>query len=285
MADSFADLDGVRSIPVGGLNERVVPESIPINDLSRLIGLRQNRLGELIRYPGETRLEVDNFGASILGLFVLGEYLIIQTESNLIRAKLSEIFPEFPVVTPELFPDLYNPPGPTPPAKNPELMSYALVNYELTAGSAPGATVANTWNKVPINVEVADSANRVSISGANVITITAGAYPAFVRIDGEVCITSPASVTGVNSNQRAKLRFKNNTTAAVVAQGVNMRETTANGTNEPRQVLNATIKGRFQIAASTDFVLECYTTEATSFGRELNQGAEVYTQLEILIEE
>jgi hypothetical protein len=286
MADSFADLEGVKAIPVGGLNERTVKESIPLGDFSKLIGLRQNQVGELVRYPGEQEIDLGRF-SSIRGLFPFGDYLIVQTEVTLVRVKLNEVFTNFPQVLPELFPDNYAPAGPTPPAINPELMSYALVNYELASGNAPAATLAATWNKVPINVEEADSANRISISGANVITITAGAYPAWVRIDGECCVTSPLSLAaGANSNQRCQLRLKNNTTLAVVANGVNMRETTANAQNEGRQVLNATIKGRFQIAASTDFILELFTSEATSFGRELTTGQpEIYAQLEIVIEE
>lgn len=286
MGDAHADLEGIKAIPVGGLHERAVPESISINDFHKLIGLRQQRVGELLRYPGESKLEVENLGSAILGLFPMGDYLIIQTNSALVRAKLSEVFPDFPITAPELFPDLYDPVGPTPVAKNPELMSYALVNYQLASGTPPTATVANIWNTVPINVEEADSANRVSIAG-NVITISAGAYPAFVRITGEVCLRDPqAGQSGANANQRAQLRFRNNTTSAIVAKGTEYRSSSPGSSNEERSVPHVHIRGRFQIAAATDFRLECFTSEATAFGIELGTGQpEKFAQLEILVEE
>lgn len=285
MENSFADLEGVKPIILGGLNERIVAESIPASDLTRLIGLRQNKLGELVRYPGETRIPIERF-SSIRGLFPFGDYLIIQTETTLVRARINEIFTGFTQTSPELFPDNYAPPGPTPPAINEELMSYALINYELAAGTPAGATLAGTWNTVPLNVEDSDSDNRVSVA-ANVVTITAAAYPAWVRVTAFCAVTGPQQgLSGANANQRAVLRFKNNTTLAVVAKGIPMRETTGGGTSETKPVGSCSLEGRFQIAASTDFKLECFTTEATTFGREMNVGQpEVYAQLKILIEE
>lgn len=285
MGDSFGDLDNVKAIPFGGLNERTVAESIPVGDLSKLIGLRQNQLGELIRYPGELRIDLTNLGSAVIGLFQVGDYIIIQTSTTLQRAKISEIFPDFPVTSPELFPDSYEPDVP-PVAKNPELMSYALLNYELPSGTAPAATAAAVWNTVPINVEEADSANRVSLAGS-VITISAGAYPAFVRINGEVNLRTPnAGNTGAAANQRAQLRFRNNTTSAIVANGTEFRDSSPGSSNEERCVGHLHIRGRFQIAAATDFRLECFTSRATQFGEELTTAQpEVYAQLEILIEE
>lgn len=284
MDSSFAEHVGVRSIPLKGLNERIVPELIELGNLSKLIGLRQNKLGQLVRYPGEDRLNLDPL-SSVRGLFLTGEYILIQTETVLLRARLNELFSNFPQVTPELFPDSYAPPGPTPPPINEELMSYALINYELSSGTPAGATVASTWNTVPLNSEKSDSDNRVSVA-AGVVTITAGSYPAFVRVTAQCAVTGPTQgLSGANANQRAILRFKNNSTLAVVAQGIAMRETTGGGTAETKPVGTCHLEGRFQIAASTDFKLECFTSEATTFGREMSQGAEVYAQLKVLIEE
>lgn len=285
MESGFADLDGVKSIPLQGLNERIVPESIPIGDLSKLIGLRQDRLGELVRYPGERLLENSAIFSSIRGLFPFGEYLIIQTERTLVRLRLSELFSDFPQTIPELFPDNYTPTG-TGAAINPENMSYALINYELVSGSDAAATVAATWNLVPFNTEEADSANRVVVT-AGTITISAGVYPAFVRIDGEVCVHAPNSLAAnANSSQRAALRFKQVSGGTIVANGTTFRETTSNSAGEGRPTGTAKIRGRFSIAAATDFQLQLYTTQGTFFGKALTTGEpEVYAQLEILVEE
>src|SRR5262249_44692144 len=152
------------------------------------------------------------------------------------------------------------------PNINPELMSYSLAEYRLSAGTDGGATAALTWNKVPLNTVVNDPNTRLSVSGSNVLTLTAGAFPVWIRVSGQVTIVSPASIaTNANSNERAVLRLKNNTTSAVILNGLNGRFTTANAPNEGRQVCVLTINGRFTLSASTDFVLECYTTEASLF--------------------
>lgn len=280
-----ADLDNLKPIFFEGLNERIVPESIPLGDLSKLIGLRQNRLGELVRYPGETRINLAGL-SSIRGLTIFGEYIIIQSAETLVRARLNELFPTFPQVTPELFPDNYSAPGGASPL-NPEEMSYALIQYQKANNFDGDAVIAATWNLVPFNIEVADSDGRVSLSGGT-ITITAGSYPAFVRIDGEVCVHGPSSVAqSANSNQRAALRLRQiSGGAATKAVGTAVRVTTANQAANGRPTETAKIKGRFSLAASTDFELQLYTSLASLFGQALNSGeVEVYGSLEILIEE
>lgn len=287
MAAAYAQLDDLKPIFLQGLNERITPESIPIGDLSQLIGLRQNKLGELVRYPGEAKINLGIF-SSIRGLFFLGDYIIIQTATSLIRARLDEIFPEIPQTSPELLPDFYTPGGPTPPAINPELMSYSLAEYRLTTGTDPGATVTNVWNKVPINTVVNDANVRLAVSGANVLTLTAGSYPRGVRVSGDITVLSPSSIAAnANSSQRAAIRLKNNTTLAVILDGTNGRFSTANAASEGRQEIVLTIKGRFTLSAATDFVLEAFTTESSLWGKALNVGGkpEVYAQVEFLVEE
>jgi hypothetical protein len=281
---SFADADNVKAIPLEGLNERIVPESIPIGDLSKLIGLRQNKLGELVRYPGEEIIDVTGL-SGIRGLFVFGEYLLIQTDVSLVRARVNELFPDFIHTTPELLPDLYNPGGTS--TLNPEDMSYALIDYRTAAASPGAATVAATWNKVPLNFEAADSDGRVTLSGG-VITISAGAYPANVRIDGVVSFAGPSNLSGASSNQRVQLRLRRPSGGgATVALGANAACTTANSAANARPVGTATIKGRFALAAATDFELQLYTELSSIYGPAFNTGEthEVYASLEILVEE
>jgi hypothetical protein len=284
---AFSEFDNVKTLFVEGLNERIVPESIPLGDFSKLMGLRHNKLGELVRYPGEERINLSGL-TSIRGIFIFGEYAIIQTAQSLVRARLNELFPDFIRTTPELFPDSYTPPG-GGSVLNPEDMSYALLNYQVPAGVSPGADgaalVATTWNPVPINTEVSDSDNRVSVAGG-VITITAGAYPVFVRIDGEVNVMGPANISNTaNSNQRAAVRLKV-VAGATVAKGPNFRLTSANSAAEGRPDYAGSIKGRFQLLGSTDFELQAFVTENSIFGKAMNAGEpEVYAQLEIIIEE
>lgn len=271
---AFAELDNVKAIFLQGLNERITRESIPLQDLSRLIGLRQNRLGELVRYPGESIIDIDRFD-SIRGLFVLGEYVIIQTQAQLLRVSIHEIFPEIPQTSPTLFPDSYSPVTPPPPI-NPEEMSYSRVSYELSAGNAPGNGSANVFNTIPLNTVVNDANVRVSLAGA-VMTVTAGAYPTAIRFNGWACLVGGAS------QQRGVLRIRNNSTLAIVATGQNAR------TNTNNDEIPCLISGRIALLASTDFILEIYTLLSSPFGIINRVGGvgqnEVYAQLEILVEE
>lgn len=276
MPAAFADLDDLKAIYLQGLNERITPESIPLGDLSKLIGLRQNRLGELVRYPGEAKIPIATLD-SIRGLFPLGDYVIIQTSTQLLRARLSEIFPEIPNFTPELFPDNYSPITPVVPL-NPEEMSYSRVSYELAAGAAPTNTLAGALSDVPLNTIVNDPNNRVSLAAGGVFTVTAGSYPIGVRVNGWATLFADAS-----GAQRGVMRLINASTFAAVAIGEN---TCAQGTNAQ---VPCNIQGRITILAATTFKLQQWTSRANPRGAVNNAGGvgqnEVYAQLEILVEE
>ena len=119
---------------------------------------------------------------------------------------------------------------------------------QATSGTDGPTYTADSWQTVPLDTEVEDTAGIGSLA-ANAITLAAGSYEfvAFMSLGA-------ATATVLE----ARMRLRNTTDGSTVAQGVNYSQAAAMGS------LSLFVQGRFTIATSKVFEIQVYPNESNN---------------------
>lgn len=280
MSDANRALEGVQFFVPGGVNERILPELVPKEDFSQLMGWIPNQFGRLVSAPGKSLLTRALQGFTILGVFAFGNYILVQTNTNLIRFSNFEIFggDDF---TNNLTPDIY----PINLTANEEDMSQILLRYSVVANAGGQALTNNAWVQIPFNTEVRDTGGNC-ILAAGAFTLSSGAYPKNCRIDARVALRGSSAGANVPSNARLGLFVPAVSTTVPILYGLNERVVNPVAASRTGNIL--TLKDFFVLAASTVYDLRVFISgdNNASVGDPVNAGglAEIYGQAEILFE-
>lgn len=277
------DVDGSIALPVGGMDERGIPEAIQPDDFHYVRGWIQGQIGNLVKTPGKSFLSdaLDNLrGQAILAINPFGDYVLIQTETNLYRFSNAEIFGgvEYTnVLTPDTYPIT---------AAEEEAMAQILIKYHAASGVAGAAIAASpTWVKVPLTIEMRDTGGNCVVNAGGSFTLSAGAYPKNIRFKAKVKFASPDDEgPGASGACMAQLRLK--TTAGVfIESGMNTKINTSNQKAQRRQEATVELDCAFILAAATEYQLEIICSKATIFGEAAATGnEEKYALVEMLME-
>lgn len=277
MPEANQAVEGVKFIPPGGINERMLPEDIPEEDFYFLQGLVPNQIGGLTSAPGKSLITRVLQGQTILSIEAFGDYLLFQTNTNLVRFSNFEIFGGIDF-TNNLTPDVY------PIAANEEeSMAQIILEYNAAANNA-GTGIANgVWTIVPLNQEVRDTGGNCVLA-ANTFALTAGSYPKNCRIKAW-CSAEFAPVGAGAAQARLGLFVPGVSTTVPILTGLNQRFVSAGGANRASAILQ--LEYFFVLAAATTYDLRAYANSGNfDFGSAINAGGliEKYSNVEILIE-
>lgn len=277
MANSNAAVEGVDFYLPGGVNERVLPELVPKEDFSFLMGMIPKQLGELISAPGKTLLSRALTGQTIFQIVPFGNYLLVQTNTNLLRFSNFELFggTDF---TNNLTPDVY-----PISSDEEELMAQIILKYSTPANTGGQALTNGSWVLVPFNQEVRDTGGNCVLA-ASAFTLSSGAYPKNCRIKAWGTVRGSTGAANP-ANARLGLFIPATSTTVPILYGLNTRVT--NPTAATRTQSISMIEDFFVLAASTVYDLRMYVDLGNcAMGDPLNAGglAEVYAYCEILIE-
>lgn len=278
MANANATVEGVEFFVPGGVNERILPELIPKEDFNFLMGMIPKQLGELISAPGKTLLTRELIGQTILQIVPFGNYLLVQTNTNLIRFSNFELFGGIDS-TNNLTPDTY----PTTSDEE-ELMAQIILRYSVPANSGGANLTTGLWTPVPFNTEVRDTGGNCVLA-ANQFTLTSGAYPKNCRIKAWCTVRGNTTATPTPANARLGLFIPAVSTLTPILYGTNAR--IVNPTAASRSGNVSLIEDYFVLAAATVYDLRMYVDAANcSMGDPINAGglAEIYAAAEILFE-
>lgn len=280
MASSATEaVQGVDFLYPGGVNERTLPELTAKEDFSFLQGLIPNQLGELISYPGKQLLARALQGSTVFGVFTMGDYLLVQTNTNLVRFSNFELFggQDF---TNNLTPDDY-----PITASEEEAMSQIILKYELPANTS-GLVLANgVWVKIPFTSEVRDTGGNCVLAGAGDFTLSAGAYPKNIRIKAWGTIRGPDAAPLNPGNARIGLFIPAVSTTVPILIGNNVRVVAP--TAAGRTWGCSMIEDFFVLAAATTYDLRMFVnTGNCTMGDAINAGGlgEKYAMCEMLVE-
>lgn len=276
MSQANQVVEGVKFLAPGGINERMLPELISEQDFSFLQGLVPRQIGELKNIPGKGLLSRVLQGQTVLSLTPFGNYILVQTNTNLVRFSNFELFGGIDF-TQNLTPDTY----PTSSSEE-EAMAQIILEYNAAAGNA-GTGIANgVWTLIPLNQEVRDTGGNCVLA-ANSFALTAGAYPKNCRIK-VWCNAEFAGAAGA-AQARLGLFIPATSTTVPIITGLNQRFVSAGGANRAGQVLN--LEYFFVLTAATTYDLRVYANAGNfDFGTALTIGGliEKYCSVEILIE-
>lgn len=276
MSQANQVVEGVKFLAPGGVNERMLPELISEQDFSFLQGLVPRQIGELKNIPGKALLSRALQGQTVLSLIPFSNYILVQTNTNLVRFSNFELFGGIDF-TQNLTPDTY----PTSSSEE-ESMAQIILEYNAPAGNA-GTGIANgVWTLIPLNQEVRDTGGNCVLA-ANSFALTAGAYPKNCRIKAW-CNAEFAGAAGA-AQARLGLFIPATSTTVPIITGLNQRFVSAGGGNRAGQVLN--LEYYFVLNAATTYDLRVYANLGSfDFGTALAVGGliEKYCSVEILIE-
>lgn len=276
------DVDGAVALPVGGMDERAIPEAIQPDDFPYLRGWVQDQIGNLRRTPGKRFLSIamaNLRGQPILSITPFGDFVLIQTETQLFRFSNPEIFggTEFTnILTPDIYPIT---------AAEEEAMSQILLKYHVPTGTNGAAIPANLWTKVPLSGEMRDTGGNCVLNAGGSFSLSAAAYPKNVRLKATVNVSSPNN-DNTNANAVTNAQTKLRTTAGVdIESGMNTKIITTNVAASKRQTVALLLQCAFVLAAPTEYQIDIFASKATIFGEAGNIGTEEkYALVELLIE-
>lgn len=281
---STRDLDNSISLPVGGMDERAVPEGIAPEDFYYLRGWIQDQIGNLRKIPGKSFLQPPTLnlrGQPILSITAFGDYVIVQTYYQLLKFSNAELFGGIDY-TVDTNPDIY----PVTSAEE-ENMSQIILKYKTAVNVAGAVVLANNWNKVPFSDEVRDTGGNCVLNAGGSFTLSAGAYPKNVRIKAWCNVASPDSnVVGAAAAMLAQLKLKT-TPGVFIDSGMGVKVITEqNNKTNKRTMGQAFLDTFFVLAAATEYQLELFTDDNSIFGEAINTTSteEKYALAEILIE-
>lgn len=274
--------EGIQFVPLGGMNESVLPELLPSDDFPFLQGLTQNRQGELIRIPGKSR--ITRLGASpILSFVQFGDNIIAESATQLVRFSNSEIFGGIESA-PNPSPDHYRA---TLTEEEENLMSQVLLKYRVAGNTDSASVSSSTWTRIPFTNEDRDSGGNCVLDGSGNFTLSASSYPIQVRIKARVGITPNAG----SGHTIAQMILETNTgspgSGTFVVAGMNAtcaRGTATNSTFSKSGICE--LIGSFSLAASTQYRLVIWANGNIKLGQRINTGTtqEVYGDCELLFE-
>lgn len=281
MADT-RDVEGSIALPVGGMDERAIAEAISPEDFPYLRGWIQDQIGNLRRIPGKSFLSdalLTLRGQPILSITPFGDFILIQTETNVFRFSNAEIFggTEFTnVLTPDTYPIT---------AAEEEAMSQILLKYVTPSGTNGAAIPATIWTKVPLSNEMRDTGGNCVLNAGGSFTLSAGAYPKNIRFKAIVNVASPDN-DGTGANAACNAMVKLRTTAGVhIDSGMNTKIITTNDKANKRQTVSMHFYGSFILAASTEYQFEVFASKDTIFGEAISNALEErFAQVELLME-
>lgn len=277
-------VDGVDFYLPGGVNERVLPELIPKEDFSGLVGLIPKQIGEILTAPGKSILTRVLQGQTILSFSTFGDFVLVQTNTNLIRFTNFELFGGIDF-TNDLTPDVY-----TTTTSDEESMAQIILKYTEPSGNNGINLVNNAWTKVPFNTEVRDTGGNCVLIAGGAFTLSAGAYPKNCRIKAWTLIRGNGSGGGGPSMGRNGLFIPAISTTVPVAglTGTNIRLNTAVAQAPASRISGLSIlEDFFVLNAATTYDMRVFINDSQcTLGDQIGVGGleERYAQVEILIE-
>lgn len=267
------DIDGAKFMPIVGLNENLIAEAVPPEDVFFMEGMLQGDIGKLRRFPGK-RLITRLNSAPILGIAAFGDYILVETQQAIVRYTNAEFFGGDETVN-QLTPDAY-----VEGSGDEEAANYAFLSYQLAANTASASISSGIWTTVPFNTEVTDPSGFVTVAAGS-IGIT-GSGEGF-RFRGNVLLsgttlTNPAKFSGRMVQSSAGGGVISSSELTLRAKG--------NSTVGNRQIFNMKFESRLLINGTKTFQFQVLSNfPSANFGQPVNNGvAEIYALIEILKE-
>lgn len=266
-------------LKMGGMDESFNPTSVDPNNFVRLIGLYPFQIGKLKTYPGK-RFLAKFSGQQIKGVFDFGNYILIQTDTQLVRYSKYELEGEDdpePPTTPD-------PPIDAPSPINEEDLDMILLKYRVAGGTVGASLPASTRTTVPLNLEEVDLGPNCSLA-ANQFTLSAGAYPFWVRYKHWVMIAGNPATGSSQREIKFQTFLRNVTAGADVSESLSGRLIADGATAVEDSADISFCETRFEVTASTVYCIQAWASRDCVMGTPVTSGGqEVYAMVEMLIE-
>jgi hypothetical protein len=264
------DIDNTLFIPFMGMNEAVLDQQINPTEFTYLQGLVHDKVGQL-RLLYSKRILFRQGNSSVLGIYPMGDFVLVETRESITRYSNQEFFDNGETQVPVLEPDVYPEGG-----GGSEEEEYALINYSAAQGVDGDLLAANVWTELNNNTwaVVSDPDSHVSFPGAGAtFRVVAAAYPTTVNVK---IVAVCGSESGAVSNPKLQARLRVDGGAAIAySEVISTRQ------NDRENSCLATLQFSFSLAASTDYVLEMWTSTQV-FAEASGIGTEVYATVKFI---